>query len=639
VKRFVSSIIILAFVVGGLLEAAPAERSKPIADDADRLIINLSDVTLHTVLQYVSLIKGKLVKLPAGFKGDERVNIISPASAGVPRDKAMDIFAMILRGAGYVMEETPDYIRIVPEKEAKAVPIHDGTDGNGDGLAYITRDVMYADAGKLAPTLGKLSSKAGSVEANTDLNKLIIKDYGPNRRAILYLLQILDQKDLDFVTKTWKLENRSVDSLSRLVQKFIENMGKTAGIREKERLKAFEVEAQPVTNSFVLFGSPSDVDRVIAFIKQFDVEPDEKDTGFQTYSVKNRDVTELKAILDDLFTQSASAMDKSLLEQPPKIIVDETNAQLIILASQQKYREIEPWLAALDTEQPQVMLESTYIEIGTEKLADFGVELATLDGPGSNVRGFMATSMGLSTITEDGRLPIEPALGGLTAGVFRDEALNIAVLARLSQKDEDISFVAAPSVMTVDNKEASILLSEEREYETSTFSAEGDTREITSGGFHKADIELVITPHVKEGGVRLNIMTRIEQFLPSSGDLTNIAKRKVTTEVHVPDGSTVVIAGLTRTLQSKEIRKVPILGDIPLLGFFFKRTITTNQKRHLCIFITPRVLKTGDALASETRNRAKALDAQYPEGIPAVRETLENAPASATEGQEVSNQP
>jgi len=626
---FVSLVAILCF---GMVVASAQDETKKQAPEPSGVQMNLAGATLHSLVQFISLTRGKPVLLPDRFPGNSPVDIVAGRNATVPPERVMNVISAILRDAGYVIEETADYVRLVPEKDATAVPIHEGTAAEVEGLAVITVTLNFADASKLVPILSRHCSTGGSVTADEKLNLLIIKDYGANRRAILELLKILDRKDAEYISDTCELKHRSADSLVNLVKAVVEHMKKGAGPIEKNRLEQFSVEVFRPTNSFVLFGHPADIERVRAYIRQFDVKPEEVGTIFHPYKVRNRDVTELKELLESLFAATQPGKSSELVVAGPKptIIADETNSELIIMASQHTYDEIEPWLESLDKEKAQVLIEAAYMEVSRDKMADIGVELASMDMPGENPRGFWATAFGLSTITEDGRVPVAPpaATGAMTIGVFKDSVYSIPMLIRLAQRHEDVSFVATPLLMTMDNKQAIVTLSEKREYETSVISAEGATREVSRGKFNEAMIQLDITPHVKEETVRLEIKTKTEQFLSNTGALTNITSREAETEVNVPDGSMVVIAGLTRTVTTKTVKKTPVLGDIPGLRFFFRRKEDSTEERNLCIFITPHVFRTAEELVAEAKRRRMTL---HEEGIIGVPELRKHSDEEATE--------
>ncbi len=608
--------VVVVFVCSGLLlgEAAPA--GKPGRPEGGRVYINLSGVTLESVVQYISDFTGKHVLLPDPFIGDKPVDIVSSPRAGVPRDAQMEIFATALRAAGYTMLEQEHYIQIVPEGRVDSVPLRESLPEVGPvpgGLVMSVVDVKNADVTRLLPLLQNLKSRVGKVVSYADANKLVITEYDSNFQAMLSLVRNLDKEWAGSVVEHYKLQNTSAEGLQGVVTSYVNNLASGATPVVKKRLDAFSVYAHRPTNSLLLFGHPEDITKVKQLIGTLDVRPAETARSFHMYMVLNRDASELVTVLDGVLAAAAKARGKAAAAEPPvSVRADQTNNAIIVIATPDKYAQLLPLIQQLDRPKAQVLIECALVEMSTDRLLDLGVELATLDKPGDRPRGFAGTAFGVSAFTEDGRVPILPAVGGLIAGVFKDGVFNIAALIRLAEKDDEVSFIAAPMLMASDGTDAVVDIGERREFLKSIVSPEGRTSEVTSGGFHEAKIELKITPYInEEGTIRLKIEQRTEQFLPSTetaaGVLTNITTRYAKTEVNVPDGRTVVIAGLTGTTQVTRESKVPVLGHIPVLGFFFRRKEVINQQRNLCVFITPRIMSSDAALAAETQRRKDEL--------------------------------
>jgi len=592
---------------------APAAVTTDAAAPAQGTVrITLAAVPLSAVVLYISEYAGKPVLLPDRFAGDRTVDVISSGGADVPQAKAIEILAAALRNAGYSMIEHPDYIQIVTEGQTGA-PVRDSYPETGltaQTLLTMVVDIKNADANNLQPILDGLKSKSGSVRVYKDFNKLIITEQGAQLRGMLDLIARLDTKWADNVTEQVKLEQTSVEALSGVVGNYIHNLAAGADPLVKQRLANFSSFAHSPTNSFVLFGNPQDILRVKQFIRSLDVSADAANRSYHTYFVLNRDAADLVSVLNGIFSAVNARAAKDAPSAPvPSVIPDPVNGAIIVICAPDKYKEILPLLKELDKAKAQVLIESALVEMSMDRLMDLGVELASLDRPGENARGFGTTTFGMSTVTAAGRVPVLPAEGGLTAGIFKDNALNIAALLRLSQSDGNISFIAAPRLMASDNKPATVKISELREYQKSIISPEGTTSEVTGGNFNEASITLDIIPHInEEGTVRLEIAQTTEQFLPSTEgsngqELVNKTSRFAKTEVLVPEGTTVVIAGLTRTVESKRVAKVPLLGSLPGLGFLFRRTTTTNEQRNLCIFITPTILRGRAALAAQAEMR------------------------------------
>lgn len=612
-KKLCVFLAVVVLGIGPVFAGPPNNLPKP-SQVKKELYITLSGVTLHSITQFISMYTGKPVLLPDPFPGDAPIDVISGEGVAVPADKAMSIFASVLRTAGYTIVDRASHIEIAPVGKADGLSVHG--DPPSDGLtanAIFTSVVKieHAEAAKLQTVLTSLKSAAGEIQVYSDLNSLVIKDHGVNVRSMLALLKKLDRKGNVSIVDRYKVLHSSTNTLLPVVKMYVTNLQKNADPLIKTRLGNFSVEANSATNSLILFGHTADVEKVKQYIATFDVRPDETSRTIHTYEVLNRDVAEMETILNTIIQKTGKPGESAVTAT--QVIADKAHNSLIIIAAPDKYRELLPVLKDLDKIQAQVEIESVLMEISTDKLLDIGIELNSTDGPGDRTRGFGGTTFGLSTITDEGKVPILPAAGGLTAGIFKDSAFKIAALIRASKTDEGISFIAAPRITALDNRPAKVKLSEEREFLKSIISPEGRTSEVTSGGFNKAEIVLEIIPHInKDGVVRLEITTQIDQFLPTTttaeGDpLTNITKREAKTEVSVPDGQTVVIAGLTRTVKVKSVSKIPILGDIPFLGRLARRDIETDQERHLCIFITPHVHPTAKTMVAEAERRKQEL--------------------------------
>ena len=609
--------VFLALLILGLGPAAvgaPADASQP--PRTPKVIINLPGVPLDSVVQTLSILTGKPVLLPDGFPGDAPVDVISGTGVGVPPEKAMSVLVAVLRKAGYTLVERESHIEIALAGKADGLPVHvDLAKAGlaGEAVLITVVEVKNADATKLGQVLQSLKSASGVITVYEELNKLVITDFGVNVRSMLALIEKLDRKGAESVCDFFEVQNSSTETLAPLAKSFVKNLKDNAGPLVQKRLEHFSVESNAATNSFILFGHPDDIESVKQHIRKFDVRPEEAARKFHTYDVLYRDADELKGVLDSILSAAKTGGQKETAGAVPQVIADKSNSALIVIAAADRYEEMIPLIKDLDRPRAQVEIEAVLMEISTDKLIDIGIELNSIDRPGEGPRGFGGSAFGLSAITEDGKVPIPPIEGGLMAGVFKDSVFKIAALIRASEKEEGISLVKAPRITTLDNVTATITISEEREYLKSTISPEGATREVTRGGFSKAATMLEITPHVnREGTVRLNIVTMIDQFLPGTAtadgiSLTNIAKREAKTEVCVPDGDMVVIAGLTRTDKSKTTYKVPILGHIPLLGRLFRREVETEEQRHLCIFITPHVHWDPNTMVAEAKRRKEEM--------------------------------
>ena len=626
-KKTLFGVALLAMTAAAAL-AGPA--AKPEGGQ-ERMRINLSNVTLHSVVQYISLYYGKPVQLPEAFGGERKVNVVSRgAEGGIPEDDAMLLFTSELRKAGYALVDRGAYLEVVNFADVKTAPVRTAPAETGlEAQTVCTTFIPLknVDASEVDALLAALASKTGKVAVFKPLNGLFVTDHGVNIAAMRRLIAQIDVVQSEYVTRLYEARNVSASTLRALATNHVDNLKSTANPQWKKRLENFAMTVNAETNALILYGHKDDIAGVETHLKLFDVKPSGAAKRYHIYRVLNRDVQEMKDMLDQILGSVTLSGGETVPPiggrtaiamggESPKVIADVSNSSLVVIATQDRYNTIKPMLEELDSPRAQVEIEARLVEVSTEVYMDIGLELASLDGASDSARGFAGTTFDLSTLGDDGKIPAIPTYGGLTAGIFKNEAGQIAALLRLSQKDEGVSFIAAPRIMTVNHQTATISSKEQREYQNSVISPEGNTSEVTGGNFNTASIELKITPHVNDQGtVRLVVETKTEQFLPSTttaaGDeLSNIATREAKSEVVVGDGRTVVIAGMARTVKGKTTQKVPFFGDLPFIGWLGRRQVDSEEERHLCIFITPKVHKASDSpsLSAETARREKELN-------------------------------
>ena len=276
--------------------------------------------------------------------------------------------------------------------------------------------------------------------------------------------------------------------------------------------------------------------------------------------------------------------------------------------------EIAALLEELDRRKPQVLIEALVIVVSSGSDKDVGVELASWGGE-SEHGGIGATNFDFSTYDyATGVRTITEGLG-LTGAVINNAEIPILLRSLLVENDGRV--ISRPRILANDNSEANFTSVDEEPY-TSINTITSTTATTSYGGSEEAGTKLTITPHISEGDyLSLDIALEISQF---TGKATSSevppAKRSdtVTTAVTVPDKSTIVIGGLSGFHSSETVSKVPILGDIPLLGLLFRRTQTTRDDTTEYIFIKAQIIRDEDFgdlkdLSQESHEKARKLEA------------------------------
>jgi general secretion pathway protein D len=339
------------------------------------------------------------------------------------------------------------------------------------------------------------------------------------------------------------------------------------------------------------------------------------------YYCKNATAEELAKVLQDLPTQQAGApkgkQPAPVVSGKVRISADKATNSLIIMADKEDYLVLQEVIEQLDIPRSMVYIESLIMEVNMDKSFEIGIEWSvfgqtTIDGK--------ETLLGAST---ESSIPGPQDLfrSGLSLGLLSEpitiagqEVSNITAIVNAVKTNDDFRILSTPQVLTTDNEEARITVGENRPYQTRS------TTDVSGGGtfesFEYRDVGkiLKITPHVTEERlVRMQINLEVTNIdfastLTTSSTLPVTQKRTVDTTVIVKDNQTVVIGGLIDDSVTENETKVPVLGDIPILGWLFKTRRVESEKTNLYIFLTPRVIKNPAEATGILRQKREQFD-------------------------------
>jgi len=287
----------------------------------------------------------------------------------------------------------------------------------------------------------------------------------------------------------------------------------------------------------------------------------------------------------------------------------------------------------LDIKRKQVFVEALILELSMDALMDLGTSLQGAVDAGSDSLIFGTSSntggKGLATIATGVPNVLTQAVDGILLGgmfnpittVVNGETVTVPALSALiglSQTDSNVNVLSAPRLLTSDNEEAEIVVGKNVPIITSK-STDNAGNPINSVERQDAALTLRFTPQITEGNlVRLKIFQEISSVTDSVGTVDEVGptfkKTLLRNSIVARDGETVVLGGLFQTDMSKSVTKVPLLGDIPILGHLFKRTKDVENKTSLLVFITPRVIRDSEDLKRITQENRDNLDLFQEEG-------------------------
>jgi general secretion pathway protein D len=393
------------------------------------------------------------------------------------------------------------------------------------------------------------------------------------------------------------------------------------------------VIAYPPTNSLILTDSMSNIRKIESLLRAMDVPAPEGKGKINVYYLKNANAEEIaklaQALVSRLPVPAAGAAShvagpSTILEGAVTITADKSTNSLIIVGSPGDYETIKDMIQKLDIRRRQVYVEAAIVEMSLAKARELGFEFQAtnmnqLDNNKTNIVG--GTNFGNIGTAMSGPAGLA-TLNGLNVGAVKGTFtfngttfLNIGALLHALQTDGDVNVLSTPNILTMDNQKAKIMVGENVPFVMSQSQTAATAGSILTQIDRKdVGISLEITPQItSDDSVRLEIKQEISDITTTPGLNPNIvgpstSKRSADTTVVVKDRQTMVIGGLIRDNLVTSTSKVPLLGDIPLLGWLFKFKTTKVEKTNLMIFITPYIIKNEAEANDLTKRKGDTLD-------------------------------
>lgn len=616
-------------------QPADSASAKPEEKPAERVYLNVQDQDIKDVIKQISKATGKNFIIDNKVRG--KVTIISEKM--MTQEEAYQAFLSALEVAGFTVVTGPGgIIKIVPLKEALSSPIPIHVDSTPYTDSFVTRLISLNNisANDMANAIKSLVSKSGNLFAYPATNTLIITDSGTNIDRLMKLIKELDQEGPQEVVEIIPVYYADAKDVAAKVLQLFEiekaataraatrrTRGRTATAALEDIKAVSKIIADERTNSVIVLASKRSIDRVRTLIKKLDSPLEESASGtVHVHYLKHANAVDLAATLSSLTSGAAAATTASKktstkaqatkttsvarFEGGVSIAADEATNALIITSSARDYETlVKDLISKLDIPRRQVYLESIVMELTMRKTGDYGV---TMFGGGGN-----GTALGFGqTFGAVGSL-LDPTsffnTGGLLGGAFGRDTVTInlpttsgtaqtvsvpsfAAFLNLVQTYADTNVVSTPNILTLDNEEAEITVTR-KEYANSTTTTATGIATSTPVPL-EAGLTLKITPQISEGDmVRLKIQHELSNFeeRPADAPASPQRARKINTTVMAADGQTVVLGGLMEDQVSTTKSKVPILGDIPILGWLFRQQRSVKSKSNLLVFITPHVIR------------------------------------------------
>ncbi|MGJ7510788.1 type II secretion system secretin GspD [Variovorax sp. GT1P44] len=640
-------------------EAPPPQRGEPIT-------LNFTNAEIESVARTMAVVTGRDVVVDPRVKGTVTLQTDRPISPNA----AFNQFAAALRLQGFAVVQSEGLYKVVPEADAKlqssTVTTSTPTTSSVNGNQIVTQifKLNYESANNLLPVLRPLIAPNNTINVNPGNNSLVITDYAENMRRLARIVAALDvpnASDIEVIPLKHSIATDMVPLLTRLLEGGGTTTAGAATPGSVDSSFRTTLLAEPRGNAIILrAANPARAQLVRTLVDKLDRAPIDSGNGAagNVYVVylKNADAVKLATTLRAAMsagtgalgagasgqtgtanqpvaqqlntaqgglTSAAATTPLNNANQPStggQVQADPSTNSLIITAPEPQYRQLRAVIDRLDGKRAQVLVESLIVEVNADKAAQFGIQWQTgLGNSGDRNVGFLGTNsstpgpniidlaIGLAT----GNTATRPAQGfNFGIGSKYGGQYILSFIANFLQTSGEGNVLSTPTLLTLDNEEAKIVIGQNVPFLTGQFTntgaANGSVNPFQTIERKDVGLTLRVRPTINEDNVvKLQIYQEVSTIQASTvnnvnGPTTN--KRSIESNVVVGDGSIIVLGGLLQDDYSNSTDKIPLAGDIPILGNLFKSETRTRNKTNLMVFMRPVVVRdsaVSDQLASD----------------------------------------
>lgn len=618
--------------------------------------LNLKNTDIHSLISTVSKQTGRNFVVDPRVKAKVTVISTDPVSA----DGLYEVFLSVLQVHGYSAVPAGDLIKIVPDVTAKQgpVPILGDSNDSSDQLVTQVVAVVNVPAAQLVPILRPMVPQQGHLAAYAATNSLIITDRSSNIQRLMTIIKRIDRPDNEEI-EVVRLNHASATDIVRTLTSL-----QRGNIGGQQGPGAIQLVADERTNSVLISGDTAVRVRMRGLIAHLDT-PIESGGNTRVVYLKFANAEDMVGILEGVSQgqakvgattaagDSAPATPRPAVQQVQQaqqnanpaannaaqdavrarssadvgqsnvdIQADSNTNSLIITAPPDEMQNILAVIRQLDIRRAQVLVEAVIAEITEDNTREFGINFL-LDGSDKNVpTGF--TNLGGATdgalgiaagAAQNGGLPSSLGSGlSLALGRFGSGEIDFGFLVRAIASNADNNILSTPSLMTLDNEEAEIVVGSNVPFVTGQQLSANNNNPFQTIERRDIGLTLKVKPQINDGNtIKMELEQEVSDVnttsLTGASDIVT-SKRSIKTTVLVEDGQTLVLGGLIDDNITDVEEKIPLLGDIPFIGKLFRYRSTQKSKQNLMIFLHPVIIRDGDSASQFSNSKYNFLRSQ-----------------------------
>ena len=662
--------------------------------NAESWKVNLQDADIKAFINEVATITNQNFVLDPRINGNVTVISNKPLS----RDEIYQLFLSVMQVNGIAAIDSGTTIKLVPDNVAKQTGVAVDLRGESVGEALATR-VIYLTNTQAAEVLGvirPLMPQSAHAAAVPGVNALVLSDRADSLNQLTALIRDLDSNVNDSL-QVIPLRHVDAERMMELISVLVASAGSGQAQGGNNQLK---VIADTASDRLLVKGSPEMIAKVKEMVNQLDTTPTRRLSGLRVFRLKYASAGHIAEMLRGLLASqsinsagTASTLESASLNngaatgatlntgasgsvannsvsstvasalpnnnssgssigvggRPFSIIADETQNAVIVNAAPELMFEIEDAVNQLDSRRAQVLIQAAIVEVSGDDATQLGVQWALGNANSGygvvNFNNVGASAVSLAAAALSGGTGISAAAGSIAGALLgigsssKDSKGNAQFYGAILQaldSSTSANLLSMPSILTLDNEKASILVGQNVPFVTGSYTTGSDSSTNPFQTIDRQDIgiNLNVIPHIGENGtVRLEVSQEVSSVVPgsagnASGLITN--KSLINTTILADDQQTIALGGLMRDNSTTRQQKVPGLGNVPLLGRLFRSDNDNSQKSNLIIFLQPTILRDGGAVASVTERKYNQM--RVLQLVIDKNGTIKQLPLSGTEG-------
>lgn len=567
--------------------------------------LNMQDAEISDVIDLVAKVTGRTFIIDPRVRG--RVTVVSDRE--MSQSQIYETFLATLEVYGFSAVTAGDVVKIIGQADIKSAGIEVETEGGRVGEEIITRvfPIQNASAMELVPILRPLVAKYGHLAGVPSANVLIVADRATNIDRLSEIVRLLDKAGSEEI-EVVNLQHAWVGSMITLLERISPSTVASGGNQQSRsgNNRSVTLVGDERSNRIIVKGETEARAQIITLIQQLDT-PSQVSSSFKVIFLNNADAVKMAEILTGIAGQSVSNEQGAPPSQPITILADPEQNALIVRAEPSEMNELEGIIAQLDIPRQQVLIEAAIVEVTGDVSEALGVQWATnpqsfddgvpfattsTETVGSSISGLATTAAAYGDADELAALAAVPSGTFITLADPIGENIDFGLIIQALESQSNTNLLSTPSVMTLDNSEAFITVGSNVPLVTG-----GDGSESNPFTIDRQDVgtTLTVIPNIQQDDrIRLEVDQTVESVIQTleyeaRDVVTN--KRQVKTEVLVADGQTIVLGGLISDQVEETQTRVPVLGQLPIIGPLFRSTSTSKEKTNLLIVLRPTIIR------------------------------------------------